>query len=75
MRMTASDESPTDEQIRTRARLLPEEEAAGGSDDPEAMAKEFLESSEERVTAPHDPPDGDDPDTVLSQVVRSTELT
>ena len=60
--MTAPDESPTDEQIRNRARLLPEEETAGGSADPEAQAKEVLKSSEERVNASHDPPDGDDPD-------------
>jgi hypothetical protein len=65
--MTAPEDSPTNEQIRTRARLLPEEEAAGGSADPEAQAKEVLRSSEDRVNAPHDPPDGDDPDNVQTR--------
>ena len=62
--MNGPEELPTDEQIRGRARLLPEEEAAGGSADPEAQAQEVLKSSEERVNAPHGPPDGDDPDKV-----------
>jgi hypothetical protein len=62
--MSETEEIPTDEQVRGRARLLPEEGAAGGSADPEAQAKEILESSEERVQAPHDSPDGDDPDKV-----------
>ena len=59
--MSAPETAPTDEQISGRARLLPEEEAAGGSDNPQAQAEEVLKSSEERVNAPHDPPDGDEP--------------
>ena len=62
--MASPDEMPTEDQIRGRARLLPEE-TAGGSADPKAQR--ILESSEERVQAPHDPPGGDDPDTVLTR--------
>jgi hypothetical protein len=39
----------TDENIETRAHLLPEEQAAGGSDDPEAQAEAILAESEERT--------------------------
>jgi hypothetical protein len=52
---TQKDPSPealanvTDENIETRARLLPEEQAAGGSDDPEAQAEAILAESEERT--------------------------
>jgi hypothetical protein len=31
------------------------------------MAREVLESSEERVQAPHDPPDSDEPDNVQTR--------
>lgn len=44
--------------VATRAELLPEEEAAGGSADPQAQARAILEDSEARVEAPHAPPDG-----------------
>ena len=44
--------SPEDEdRIESRARLLPEERAAG-SDDPEAQAEAILEESDERVDDP-----------------------
>ena len=49
---------PEDE-VQERAQLLPEETAAGGSDDRSAQAKAILDESEERVNAPHDPPDGE----------------
>jgi len=39
----------TDENVETRAHLLPEEEAAGGSDDPEVQAATILAESEERT--------------------------
>jgi hypothetical protein len=45
----------TDENIETRAQLLPEEQAAGGSDDPEAQAEAILAESEERTV--HADPD------------------
>jgi hypothetical protein len=65
--MASPEDTKTEDQVRGRARLLPEEEAAGGSADPEAMAREVLESSEERVQAPHDPPDSDEPDNVQTR--------
>lgn len=37
--------------MATRAHLLPEEEAAGGSADPEAQAEAVLRESEERGNA------------------------
>ncbi|HWJ10050.1 MAG TPA: hypothetical protein VNS46_11770 [Nocardioides sp.] len=40
-----------DERIAERAELLPEE-AAAGSDDPEAQAEAILEDSDERVEDP-----------------------
>lgn len=45
-----ADDEPTvdDEQVSSRAELLPEEQTAG-SDDPEAQAEAILEESEERV--------------------------
>jgi len=52
-------EPPTDEDVRTRSELLPEELAAGGSADPVAQAQAVLQESAERVDAPHDPPDGE----------------
>ncbi len=48
-----------DQDIQVRAELLPEEQTAGGSEDSEAQAQAILEESEERVDAPHDPPDGE----------------
>ena len=46
-------ESPQDEErIASRAELLPEEEAAGGSEDPEAQAAQILEESDERTDDP-----------------------
>ena len=47
----------TEENIETRAQLLPEEEAAGGSEDPELQAEMILAESEERTVHP-DPDDG-----------------
>ncbi len=55
---TQKDPSPeaeanvTDENIETRAQLLPEEQAAGGSEDPEAQAEAILAESEERTIHP-----------------------
>jgi hypothetical protein len=46
-------QSPEDqERIERRAELLPEEQAAGGSDDPEAQAAAILEESDERTNDP-----------------------
>jgi hypothetical protein len=45
----------TDENIESRAQLLPEEQAAGGSEDPEAQAEAILAESEERTV--HADPD------------------
>jgi hypothetical protein len=42
----------TDENVETRAQLLPEEETAGGSDDPELQAEMILAESEERTVHP-----------------------
>jgi len=39
----------TEENIETRAQLLPEEQSAGGSDDPETQAAVILAESEERT--------------------------
>jgi hypothetical protein len=39
----------TEENVETRAQLLPEEQSAGGSDDPEAQAAVILAESEERT--------------------------
>lgn len=58
--MTGPDTGPTEDDVRARSRLLPEEHAAGGSDHPEEQARAILQESEERVNAPHDPPDGID---------------
>ena len=52
---TQKDPSPealanvTDQNVETRAQLLPEEEAAGGSDDPEVQAATILAESEQRT--------------------------
>jgi hypothetical protein len=45
----------TEENIETRANLLPEEQAAGGSDIPEVQAEMILAESEERTV--HADPD------------------
>ena len=45
----------TDENVETRAQLLPEEQTAGGSDDPEKQAEMILAESEERTI--HTDPD------------------
>lgn len=58
--MTDPETGPTEDDVHTRSGLLPEEHAAGGSDDPQAQARAILQESEERVDAPHDPPDGAD---------------
>lgn len=42
----------TEENVETRAQLLPEEDAAGGSDDPELQAEMILAESEERTLHP-----------------------
>ncbi|SDP47387.1 hypothetical protein SAMN05660199_03988 [Klenkia soli] len=42
----------TDHNVETRAELLPEEDAAGGSADPEAQAAAILAESEERTLHP-----------------------
>jgi hypothetical protein len=47
-----SQNAEDDERIRSRAELLPEEVAAGGSDDPEAQAAAILEESDERTDDP-----------------------
>jgi hypothetical protein len=46
----------TEDNVETRAHLLPEEEAAGGSDDPDLQAEMILAESEERTIHP-DPDD------------------
>jgi len=59
---TQKDPSPearanvTEENVETRAQLLPEERAAGGSDDAEKQAEAILAESEERTVHP-DPDD------------------
>jgi len=45
----------TEENVETRAQLLPEEQAAGGSDNPEEQAEAILAESEERTV--HADPD------------------
>lgn len=45
-------QTPEDDRIETRAELLPEEQAAGGSEDPEAQAEAILADSDERTDAP-----------------------
>jgi hypothetical protein len=45
----------TEENVETRAQLLPEEQSAGGSDDPEKQAEAILAESEERTV--HTDPD------------------
>jgi hypothetical protein len=42
----------TEENVETRAQLLPEEQTAGGSDDPEKQAEAILAESEERTVHP-----------------------
>lgn len=49
--MTDSAEEPTQRMVDGRERLLPEE-AAAGSDDPEAQATAVLEESQERTLHP-----------------------
>jgi hypothetical protein len=39
----------TDENVETRAQLLPEEQSAGGSENPEEQAEAILAESEERT--------------------------
>jgi hypothetical protein len=46
----------TEENVETRAQLLPEEQSAGGSDIPEEQAQAILAESEER-TVNADPDD------------------
>ena len=46
----------TEENVETRAQLLPEERTAGGSSDPERQAEAILAESEERTVHP-DPDD------------------
>lgn len=45
----------TEENVESRARLLPEERSAGPSADPEAQAEAILAESEERIV--HTDPD------------------
>jgi hypothetical protein len=45
-------ENVPEDNIETRAQLLPEEEAAGGSDAPEEQAEAILAESEERTLHP-----------------------
>ena len=46
----------TEDNVGTRAQLLPEERTAGGSEDPERQAEAILAESEERTVHP-DPDD------------------
>ncbi len=46
------EQGPNPENVRARAHLLPEEQTAGGSDDPEAQAKVILEDSLARTEVP-----------------------
>jgi hypothetical protein len=39
----------TEQNVETRAQLLPEEQSSGGSDDPELQAEMILAESEERT--------------------------
>ncbi|WP_067433388.1 hypothetical protein [Nocardioides jensenii] len=45
-------ESPDEDRIDSRAEQLPEEEQAGGADDPHAQAEAILEESDERTDDP-----------------------
>jgi hypothetical protein len=56
---TQDDRGPSAHDVHTRAELLPEERAAGGSADPEAQAAAILAESEARVNAPWDDPGGE----------------
>ena len=58
--LAAGGSTVPDDVVSERAELLPEERAAGPSADPRAQAAAILAESEERVNAPHDPPDGPD---------------
>ena len=49
-------DDPTDDRVANRAELLPEE-AAAGSDDPEAQARAILEESDERIASRDAAPD------------------
>jgi hypothetical protein len=49
---TAAEAAADAERVGTRAELLPEEEAAGGSDAPVDQAKAILEESDERTDDP-----------------------
>lgn len=60
--------SPDPHDVHTRAELLPEERAAGGSADPEAQAAAILAESEERLREPLEGPAGElDPDSPTYQ--------
>ena len=50
--MDAVTETPDAARVDARAHLLPEEIAAGGSDDPEAQAAAILEDSDARTADP-----------------------
>lgn len=45
-------ESPDHGRVDSRAEQLPEEEQAGGADDPRAQAEAILEESDERTNDP-----------------------
>jgi len=64
---STDDAPPGEEQVHTRAQLLPEEEAAG-SDDPQAQARAVLEESQERTDDP-------DPDASSQSGRRKSEDT
>jgi hypothetical protein len=49
---TAAEAAADAERVDTRAELLPEEEAAGGSDAPVDQAQAILEESDERTEDP-----------------------
>ena len=50
--VNAMTETPDAERVDARAHLLPEEIAAGGSDNPEAQAAAILEDSDRRPSDP-----------------------
>jgi hypothetical protein len=52
----SSDAFRDEHRIATRADLLPEEKAAGGSADPHAQAEAILADSEERTEVPNAAP-------------------
>jgi hypothetical protein len=60
----------TEENIETRSQLLPEEQAAGGSDIPEEQAEAILAESEERTIHP----DADDAQGGHRQSSETAEL-